>query len=119
MKTTVTIKDAGNGNTEVRLAAERIYEPLVSNEVHRNSYVLRELRKAGVPVVGAISILSVEFGVFTMAFEDDLDGGKYIYTWVGKTAQMVVPCPVATSEFPLKTKLAVKQKPNDLFDDDL
>lgn len=119
MKTTVTIKDAGNGNTEVRLAAERIYEPLVSNEVHRNSYVLRELRKAGVPVVGAISILSVEFGIMTLSFEDDLDAGKFIYTWVGKTAQMVKPCPVATAEFPLKTKLAVKQKPNDLFDDDL
>lgn len=103
MNIVVTVESLGDGNTEVCARADRIYEQHVSSEMHRNSCVLRALRKAGVPVVGAISILSVEFGAITMTFDDDLNGGKFVYTWVGDTSKMVTPCPVVTADFPLNT----------------
>lgn len=49
------------------------------NEVIRNCDLLQRLRSRGVPVVGSISVIGVEYG--QLAVERDRDFNEYVFTW--------------------------------------
>lgn len=46
--------------------------------------VLKELRAAGVPIIGAIGLFGVEYGTLAMHIEDGLDGDELVYTFTGE-----------------------------------
>lgn len=97
---------------EINLTVPRDMERWRFNEPLRNCTVLQTLRNAGVPVIGAISILGVEHGTLTMQVaEDDIDGDMFRYTWTGKAAHLVKPAPRSTSEF---QNLAAQPEDDDL-----
>lgn len=51
-----------------------------TNPVHLGLQVLGELRRRGVPVVGVLWPVGVEYGVLTVE-GPDLLSGEVIYTW--------------------------------------
>jgi hypothetical protein len=49
--------------------------------------VKTRLRKRGVPVIGSLGLVAVEWGTLTIAFEKGADGqysDAWVYTWTGK-----------------------------------
>ena len=61
----------------VRIPARMLEK--IEHEVHTGIYTLKQLREAGVPVVGVLWLGSVERGALTV--EDDLATGDRLYTW--------------------------------------
>jgi hypothetical protein len=62
------------------------FEPLVhENPVHRFLYVKDRLDRAGIPVVGSISVEGVESGTLSITAPDILTG-EVTYTWVADPA---------------------------------
>lgn len=46
-------------------------------------YIAADLLRRGVPVIGHIGVLCVEWGKLTIAHEEGLDGDEWTYTWTG------------------------------------
>jgi len=55
-----------------------------SNEVLSARVILNRLRQRGVPVIGVLGVLAVEWGTLTIAHADGLDGDEWTYTYTGK-----------------------------------
>lgn len=53
------------------------------NEVLAGQVIMGALRKRGVPVIGVLGLLGVEWGTLTCAQEDGLDGDEWTWTWTG------------------------------------
>ena len=51
----------------------------LGNEVLRNNDLLRRLRSFGIPVVGNISVIGVEYG--KLSIEPDRDFDEWVFTW--------------------------------------
>lgn len=64
---------------EVRIATSKLAK--FDNEVHRGMLVLRELREAGVPVVGVLFPLGVERGKLEIEY-DELVSDEWVFRWV-------------------------------------
>ena len=64
---------------EVRIAAARLAK--FDSEVHRGMLVLRELRDAGIPVVGALFPLGVKAGRLEVEL-DDLASDEWVWRWI-------------------------------------
>lgn len=64
---------------EVRIAAARLLK--FDSEVHRGILVLRELREAGIPVVGSLFPLGVERGVLSVEY-DEIVSDEWVWRWV-------------------------------------
>jgi hypothetical protein len=47
-------------------------------------YIAADLLRRGVPVIGHIGVLAVEWGKLTIAHEEGLDGDEWTYTWTGR-----------------------------------
>lgn len=86
----------------VEARVPRLMDEWRFNEPLRNISVLQRMRNAGAPMIGAISITGVEHGKLEMWFEDDLDGGVFVYRWTGT---LVKPAPRSTCEFQNKAKV--------------
>lgn len=56
----------------------------LGNEVLAGQVIFGKLRAAGVPVIGVLGILAVEWGEFTVKHEDGLDGDEWSFTYTGK-----------------------------------
>lgn len=54
------------------------------NEVLAAQTIFNRLRAKGVPVIGTLGVLAIEWGVLTIAHEDGLDGDEWIYTFTGR-----------------------------------
>lgn len=54
------------------------------NEVIAGQTIFNKLRASGVPVIGVLGVLAVEWGKLTIAYEDGLDGDEWAFTFVGK-----------------------------------
>jgi hypothetical protein len=66
--------------TRDQLTGSRNHE---ANEVNAGQVILNRLRARGVPVIGVLGVLAVEWGVLTIAHEDGLDGDEWIWTYTG------------------------------------
>lgn len=64
---------------EVRIAAARLLK--FDSEVHRGILIVRELRDAGVPIVGSLAPLGVERGVLSVEY-DELVSDEWVWRWV-------------------------------------
>lgn len=53
------------------------------NEVLAGQTIFGALRARGVPVIGVLGVLAVEWGTLTIAHEDGLDGDEWAYTFIG------------------------------------
>lgn len=53
------------------------------NEVLAGQVIFGRLRRAGVPVIGNLGVLAVEWGKLTIQHEDGLDGDEWHYEYVG------------------------------------
>lgn len=54
------------------------------NEVNSSNHLMTRLLNAGIPVVGILGILAVEWGVLTVTHDDGLDGDEWTYSWTGE-----------------------------------
>jgi len=63
---------------EVRIPAAKLAK--FDSEVHRGMLVLRELREAGVPVVGSLFPLGAERGVLSVEY-DELVSDEWVWRW--------------------------------------
>jgi hypothetical protein len=54
------------------------------NEVLAGQVIFGRLRSKGVPVIGVLGVLAVEWGTLTIKHDDGLDGDEWTYTYVGK-----------------------------------
>ncbi len=50
------------------------------NPVHRAMALIKELRDAGIPAVGAIALENVEYGTLSIT-APDLVTGEVVYSW--------------------------------------
>lgn len=64
---------------EVRITAARLAK--FDSEVHRGMLVLRELRDAGIPVVGALFPLGVKAGRLEVEY-DELVSDEWVWRWI-------------------------------------
>ncbi len=62
----------------------RTGKPAQYNEVISAGPIINGLLAAGIPVVGILGILAVEWGTLTITHEDGLDGDEWTYTWTGE-----------------------------------
>jgi hypothetical protein len=53
------------------------------NAVVATNTIANKLLAAGVPIVGVLGIVAVEWGKLTVEHEDGLDGDEWKYTWTG------------------------------------
>ena len=90
-------------------------------------YIAADLRRRGVPVIGHIGVLCVEWGKLTVAHEEGLDGDEWTYTWTGEpvpqefVTRMNGPNGGLILVYPLAARIAVHEesKPAVAVDDDL
>lgn len=54
------------------------------NEVIAGQVIFGKLRAAGVPVIGVLGVLAVEWGELNIKHEDGLDGDEWTFTYTGK-----------------------------------
>lgn len=59
-------------------------KPHQYNEVNSANFLITRLLAAGIPVVGVMGVLAVEWGVITITHEDGLDGDEWTYSWTGE-----------------------------------
>lgn len=64
------------------------------NEVLAGQVIFNRLRAKGVPVIGALGVLAVEWGTLTISHEDGLDGDEWTYTYTGRAmpAEWIKKC---------------------------
>lgn len=53
------------------------------NEVIGAAIILKKLRDLGVPVIGVLGVIAVEWGELRITAEDGLDGDEWTYSWAG------------------------------------
>lgn len=68
----------------VRMAAD-LPAKLNGNETLANVKLLDELRRAGIPALGTISLRGVARGSLLLRTEEGLDGDELVYSWVEQT----------------------------------
>lgn len=54
------------------------------NEVNSANFLIAELHRIGIPVIGVMGVLAPEWGNLTIAHDDGLDGDEWTYTWTGE-----------------------------------
>lgn len=54
------------------------------NEVRAGQVIFGKLRRLGVPVIGVLGVLAVEWGELNIKQEDGLDGDEWTFTYTGK-----------------------------------
>lgn len=54
------------------------------NDMLAARVIFGRLRSRGVPVIGALGVLGVEWGKLTIEHEDGLDGDEWHYAWTGR-----------------------------------
>lgn len=54
------------------------------NEVIAGQIIFKRLRARGVPVIGSLGVLAVEWGKLTVEHEDGLDGDEWTWTFTGQ-----------------------------------
>lgn len=57
---------------------------IVSNEVIAGQKIFKRLRSLGVPVIGNLGVLAVEWGKLTITHDDGLDGDEWTWEYTGK-----------------------------------
>lgn len=83
-----------------------------SNEMLAAQIIFDKLRTRGVPVIGVLGILAVEWGKLTIEHEDGLDGDEWKWTWTGKPMPLewVMKCAqpgrVLRLDYPLAQQIA-------------
>lgn len=55
-----------------------------ANEFLASTIIFGKLRAKGVPVIGVLGVIAVEWGTLTIAHEDGLDGDEWHFTWTGE-----------------------------------
>ncbi len=65
--------------TTIRIPVSEIHKH--KNDVLNYAVIHSELRKAGIPTVGALSFVGVEHGRLTMFKEHNSKGSYYVYQW--------------------------------------
>jgi hypothetical protein len=53
------------------------------SEIHTSNFLCRQLLTAGIPVVGLVGLIAVEWGTLTIIHEDGLDGDEWTFSWTG------------------------------------
>lgn len=53
------------------------------NEVLAAQVIFSRLRQRGVPVIGVLGVIAVEWGTLTIKHDEGLDGDEWTYTWEG------------------------------------
>lgn len=78
------------------------------NEVIGAAMVLTRLRNLGVPVIGVLGVIAVEWGELRITASDGLDGDEWTYTWAGvpMEKEWQQRCAKAGSALKLDTPLA-------------
>jgi hypothetical protein len=89
-------------------------------------YIAADLLRRGVPVIGHIGVLAVEWGKLTIAHEEGLDGDEWTYTWTGRpvpqefVTRMNGPNGRLLLSFPLAARIARHEATQTVaVDDDL
>jgi hypothetical protein len=54
------------------------------NEVVAANHIMIALLGAGIPVVGVMGVVAVEWGKLTVTHDDGLDGDEWTYSWTGE-----------------------------------
>lgn len=86
--------------------------------------IFGRLRSRGVPVIGALGVLGVEWGKMTIEHEDGLDGDEWTYTWTGRPlskewiAEITKPGKSVSIARPLGPMIAAAKKAAEVDDDD-
>lgn len=94
-------------------------------------YIAADLLRRGVPVIGHIGTLCVEWGKLTIAHEEGLDGDEWTFTWTGEPVpaefvkRMNGPNGRLILVYPLRARIAIHEAaegvkvPATVDDDDL
>jgi hypothetical protein len=91
----------------------------VGNEVLAGQVIFGRLRQKGVPVIGILGVLAVEWGTLTIAHDDGLDGDEWTFTWTGVPmpqkwiAHFNKPGVCMNLTFDLKAKIAAEAAEDD------
>jgi len=54
------------------------------NETIAANTIFNRMLAKGVPIIGILGVLAVEWGKLTIEYEDGLDGDEWTYTWTGE-----------------------------------
>jgi hypothetical protein len=77
--------------------------------------IAAELLRRGVPVIGHIGVLAVEWGKLTISHEEGLDGDEWTYTWTGEPVpaefvkRMNGPNGRLILVYPLRARIAIHE----------
>lgn len=86
------------------------------NEVLAGQVIFGRLRARGVPLIGVLGVIAVEWGTLTIAHDDGLDGDEWTYTYVGKPmpkewiAKMTKPGFALRLDAPLAAQIAAEDE---------
>ncbi len=67
----------------IEVRVNRNHSDALTSDEAANASVMACLKKAGIPVVGTISIRGVKTGALTISTE----GSDYVYSWTGNAAK--------------------------------
>lgn len=83
-----------------------------ANEVLAGQVIFNRLRARGVPVIGVLGVIAVEWGKLTIEHEDGLDGDEWHYTYTGAPmpAEWVKACSKPGAVLTLKDPLLERIK---------
>jgi len=86
------------------------------NEVLAGQVIFSALRQRGVPVIGVLGVLAVEWGTLTISHEDGLDGDEWHYRYQGKpmpqgwVTKCAMPGRVLRLDNPLAAQIAAAEE---------
>lgn len=81
--------------------------------------ILARFRRRGVPLVGVLGFIAVEWGTLTIEHDDGLDGDEWKWTWTGKPVPpefmhlLTTPGRCLRLDEPLALKIAAKAAEDD------
>lgn len=95
------------------------------NDVLASRVIFSRLRQRGVPLIGVLGVIAVEWGVLTIAHDDGLDGDEWTFTWIGKEVPakwrdfMCKPGRALSIDKPLAPQIAAAAAAQAVDDDEL